>query len=338
MNTVTKDVQIQVNVGHYLDAISFTILFYDFFLTLGMEISRYWRLEFSWATILFLCNRYITLLGNIPIVFQSFWTTPGTPQKLEIYTDSVAQTCRVLSVYHQYFIIVLQTLGGVILIMRTYALYGRSKRILIFLLVLTLGVIGGVVGSTIFSGKSSRDEMDVPLLIGCTYELTRRQGLGHAISWAVTAGFDLVVFALTLYRALSQRQQNRSNLLHVLLRDGCIYFGVMVLCNLANILTFVAVTSSHVRGVATTFTNIASSLMISRLMLNMRDPALLRGRYPYTVDTDNESPYRTTDFDAGVFTSYIAPSGTVDLPRVPAPGSRQWQGSEYSSALGSSSY
>ncbi|KAJ6571371.1 hypothetical protein B0H19DRAFT_872759, partial [Mycena capillaripes] len=52
------------------------LLFYEFFLTLECEISRYWGTQLSWPTILFFVNRYGTLLGNIPVVFEKFWTTP----------------------------------------------------------------------------------------------------------------------------------------------------------------------------------------------------------------------------------------------------------------------
>jgi hypothetical protein len=58
------------------------LLFYDYFLTFEWEVSRYWaRPNLSWATIFFFLNRYGTLLGNIPVVIQNFWTTPSTPEK-----------------------------------------------------------------------------------------------------------------------------------------------------------------------------------------------------------------------------------------------------------------
>ncbi|KAJ7239725.1 hypothetical protein C8J57DRAFT_1372487 [Mycena rebaudengoi] len=62
------------------------LLFYDYFLTFEWEVSRYWaRPNLSWATILFFLNRYGTLLGNIPVVLQYFWTTPSTPEKTRMY-------------------------------------------------------------------------------------------------------------------------------------------------------------------------------------------------------------------------------------------------------------
>ncbi|KAJ6548218.1 hypothetical protein DFH09DRAFT_926555, partial [Mycena vulgaris] len=58
------------------------LLFYDYFLTLGWEISRYWTVPFKWPNLLFFANRYGALLGNIPVVIQYFWTNPSSPTKL----------------------------------------------------------------------------------------------------------------------------------------------------------------------------------------------------------------------------------------------------------------
>ncbi|KAJ7885483.1 hypothetical protein B0H14DRAFT_2255208, partial [Mycena olivaceomarginata] len=48
------------------------LLFYDYFLVLDWEISRYWGTPFTWPNILFFANRYGTLLGNIPVVMEYF--------------------------------------------------------------------------------------------------------------------------------------------------------------------------------------------------------------------------------------------------------------------------
>jgi hypothetical protein len=55
------------------------ILYYDYFLTLPMEIERFWpQRTFSWALFLFYLNRYLALLGEIPIIILYF--LPKAPQ------------------------------------------------------------------------------------------------------------------------------------------------------------------------------------------------------------------------------------------------------------------
>ncbi|KAJ7488266.1 hypothetical protein FB451DRAFT_1226852 [Mycena latifolia] len=242
------------------------ILFYDYFLTLEWEISRYWGSPLTWPNILFFANRYGTLLGNIPVVMQYFWSEESTPTKIAI--------CRGLESYHQYFIIATQLMVGVMLILRTHALYQRSKRVLTLMVAVAVGAV--VVGLwSVITGKTGDTDDNLRLYFGCDYAISEEQGISLASAWAGVAVFDCMIFLLTLYKVFSRRRPNGTNLLTVLLRDGFytnyVYFSVMFMSNLSNILTFVLYT----RGIATTFTNIISSIMISRLMLNLRDPALL---------------------------------------------------------------
>ena len=47
------------------------ILYYGYILTLPMEIDRYWRAgSFTWASIVFLANRYIAVLGHVPFFYR----------------------------------------------------------------------------------------------------------------------------------------------------------------------------------------------------------------------------------------------------------------------------
>ncbi|KAJ7728700.1 hypothetical protein DFH07DRAFT_850965 [Mycena maculata] len=258
------EIQSQLNSNYYFNIISFTLLFYDYFLTLDWEISRYWGTPFSWPSTLFFLNRYGTLLGNIPVVIQYFWSLESTPQKIMV--------CLHLESYHQYFIIATQLMVGVMLILRTHALYERNRRVLI--LMLAVAASGVVVGLwSVITGKTGNTVENLPLYFGCNYAISQSQGVSLASAWAGVAVFDCMIFLLTLYKVFSRRRTRGTDLFTVLLRDGSVYFGVMVMSNLSNILSFV-LGSPYTRGIATTWTNIISSIMISRLMLNLRDPAL----------------------------------------------------------------
>ncbi|KAJ7626512.1 hypothetical protein B0H17DRAFT_1110680 [Mycena rosella] len=264
--------------------ISAALLFYEYFLTLDWEVSRYWTVKFQAANLLFYANRYLALLGNILVVFQNFWTTPSS-------------TAKSLT-YHQYFILANQFLVGAMLILRTYALYGRNNRILAFLLVVGAGTVAVGVWAVI-SGKPEDDGMDLPLYFGCTYAISREKGVSLAGAWAGLATFDSVIFVLTLYRALSRHNSNGLTLLGVLIRDG----DVILATSLSNILTFLPYT----RGLVTTFANILAAIMISRLMLNLRDPALSG-----IPDRTQSMAWTGTDI-TGMFSSHVDFSGPGGL-------------------------
>lgn len=55
------------------DGIYRAILLFDFFLTLSAEIQRFWwRRGMTLNSILFFCNRYLTLIGESPGALESF--------------------------------------------------------------------------------------------------------------------------------------------------------------------------------------------------------------------------------------------------------------------------
>ncbi|KAJ7254543.1 hypothetical protein C8J57DRAFT_1722098 [Mycena rebaudengoi] len=261
--------QTQLNANYYFNSASFTILFYEYFLTLDREVSRFWgtAFTFTWANMLFFANRYGTLIcreysRRRPIFLdhpQHAWENCGDVR------------CLHLELYHQYFVIVTQILVAAMLILRTYALYEHNKRLLAVMLIITSVVI--IVGLwAVIAGKGVDTSNNLPLYIGCNYPVGQPQGISQASAWAGVAVFDCMIFFLTLNKVF-HRHRDGMGLITVLLRDGSVYFGVMVISEVSNILTLV-LGSPYTRGFATTFTSIISSIMISRLMLNLRDPAL----------------------------------------------------------------
>ncbi|CAK5282521.1 unnamed protein product [Mycena citricolor] len=224
--------------------------------------------------------------------------------------------CRGIESYHQFFFIITQVMTAVMLILRTYALYERNKRVLIFMMMVTAGAI--VVGMwAVIAGKAGRTEENLQLYFGCNYGLTKSDATSQAASWAAVALFDCMIFTLTLYRVLSRRTTT-TDLFSVLLRDGSIYFGVIVISNVSNILTFTLGTP-YTRGIATTFTNILSSVLISRLMLNLRDPKLsyMSGRFEQSTTLTYGGPIR--------FADSTSPSGAQPLDTEFAMGATMFQ-------------
>ncbi|KAJ7321260.1 hypothetical protein DFH08DRAFT_889449 [Mycena albidolilacea] len=270
------DIQGQLIVGVF-DIWPFALLVYDCLLTLDWEISRYWSEAFTLTVpnVLFFANRYGTLLGNIPVIIPYFWTSQSLAEKIT--------TCQNLVSYHQYFIVGTQLLVGVMLFLRTYALYERSKRALVLMLGVAVGALAVGLWAVI---TSTSDDTSVLLHFGCNFTTSRSEGNSLAVAWAGVTVFDSMIFLLTLFKVLGRHHANGRDLFTILLRDGSLYFGVMVMSNLANILTLV-IGNPYSRGIATTFTNIISSIMISRLMLNLRDPALphMSGRLPQSTTT-----------------------------------------------------
>ncbi|KAH9962158.1 hypothetical protein BC827DRAFT_1130788, partial [Russula dissimulans] len=131
------------------------ILYYDYFLTLSMEVSRYWRAgSHTWASALFLVLRYAALLGHLPFLYRTFGN---------VCNNDV-----------------------VLLVMRVYALYLRSRWILCLMAV---EFVAGIIISSVTAAFSC-------LLV-----------------------FDLTVFILTLARSI-KLWSRKEPFLHRVLTDG----------------------------------------------------------------------------------------------------------------------
>ncbi|KAJ6537305.1 hypothetical protein DFH09DRAFT_1324407 [Mycena vulgaris] len=93
---------------------------------------------------------------------------------------------------------------AVILALRTYAIYQRSRRVLGYMLVVAAGVIGVGVWSVISGNTTSGvNSANLPLST-CISPFSHSEGLSLVVPWAGMAAFDSMVFGLTIYRTFSQ--------------------------------------------------------------------------------------------------------------------------------------
>ncbi|KAG2152631.1 uncharacterized protein EDB93DRAFT_256183 [Suillus bovinus] len=173
----------------------------------------------------------------------------------------------------QLFIFFQQFIVCVILIIRTYALYNRSKRLIIWLtIVLVVLAAGASAGSF---GQYARNITSSPGF-GCFETYTAKASDRLGLAWLAILAFELLIFVLTVYRTCKSRglprlrQVTKRNILDVMFHDGAMYFAAMTVCNIPNITMYYS-GSGVVRGSLglATFTSCMSVTLISRLMLNL---------------------------------------------------------------------
>ncbi|KAI0744810.1 hypothetical protein C8Q76DRAFT_789289 [Earliella scabrosa] len=194
-----------------ISSVSFAILYYDFILTLPLEIERYWKSRISWGSVFFFLNRYVSILSHIPIVYE--------------YFGEISESW--------------------------------------------------AISTTMFS-LSRPDEGGAHLYVeGCILVMSKSQGQHYAIAWSTILVFDFAVFCLTFARALKWSMAWRQGLFYLILRDGTMYFAILIVCYLSNVLTFVYAKASPgaagYQGYPATLTNVLSATLVTRMMLNMRE-------------------------------------------------------------------
>ncbi|KAJ7866656.1 hypothetical protein B0H13DRAFT_2670683, partial [Mycena leptocephala] len=304
----------QLEISRYLVLIPFSILVFDYALTFEEEVTRYWATGLTWGTALFYINRYSALIGTIPILVELQLTTID-PNKMVVQGFSTLPAL---------FVLLSQILVAAMLIMRTYALYGRSKIILAFMLSVTFAAIGFAV--YILLAGNNQDSLDPHLkAIGCPTPSPHDSDIRTAAAWSGMLIFDVMIFLLTAYKALKYATRSRS-LFSVLVRDGSLYFIIMIAANAANIGTY-TMGGPIISGSATTVVNALSSVMITRLMLNLRDPHILRlsqrtRTIAATTRWESQAPM-TTLMDPYLDTEI--PMDSMWIHEVRGEGQRVWQ-------------
>ncbi|KAJ7637312.1 hypothetical protein DFH06DRAFT_653886 [Mycena polygramma] len=276
----------QLEISRYLVFIPLTIAVYEYAATFEEEVSRYWGTRLTWGTVLFYINRYSAIFGTVPILAELLLTTTD-PRK--------AAVCDGFQQYHEYFALLSQMLVSAMLIMRTYALYERSKVVLVFTISVTVCAVVSAI-ALILAGHS-RDTLDPRLkTLGCPSATPHDMNMRIAWAWSGMLVFDVMIFLLTLYKALKYVTR-RGSLISVLIRGGALYFIIMIVVNAANIATY-TMGGPIISGAGTTALNVISSVLLTRLMLNLRDPNILRmsQRTRTTRDTTTEGTVPTTTF------------------------------------------
>ncbi|RDB31003.1 hypothetical protein Hypma_000082 [Hypsizygus marmoreus] len=302
LNTATAiSIQTQLNHCNYINLVSFVILYYDYALTLPAEVERFWASKsVSWASGFFYVNRYLVIFGHIPVMVQYYWDSRHKSTKMYVPASyrhnsriecDCGHRCPSLSSFHQYLAVIIQVVVGLTLIMRTYALYDRNLKVLLFICTAALAVI--IFGTWSVAAGSHGQPGDLVLPdIGCVPPTNQADANRLAAAWTGNLLFDVMIFVMTVYKSLKRSRGRDWTLIHVLLRDGAIYFGIMAIVGLGNIISF-HFSPEYERGFITTFANIISSTMLSRLMLNLRDPDLVTRNFGIQPDSATAGPTTT---------------------------------------------
>ncbi|KAL1941568.1 hypothetical protein VTO73DRAFT_7007 [Trametes versicolor] len=244
---------------------SCVMLFYDIAITFGDEVEKIWKQRFTGATVLWFMNRYLSPLGYIVIIvsFHDPSWSKATCQRYVLYPEALK--------------IVTSTAIGLIFILRLYSIY--SKRNLILYVFGTLLVTELAVKIWAFTDGTML--VLPPGFVGCI--LTGRSSPGDRIiyTWVAELVFDSVVFFATLYRTIQLYRRTvigeAQSLITIIMRDGIMYFAAIFVSNLVTVLIFIFATQPDLKVINASFSTLITSLMVSRLMLNLRKEVLRRG-------------------------------------------------------------
>ncbi|KAJ6535053.1 hypothetical protein B0H19DRAFT_1271710 [Mycena capillaripes] len=245
-------------ISRYVFLCGFVILIYDHALTLGSEVKliwqrRLWRPSALW----FLAVRYISLASScVMFVFH-----------LGNLSPEGCVLCTMMERVLEGLLLLQELLVDTTLCLRVSAMYGFNPRVVVPMsIILAISVALGLWTIIKFADPGM---LTAPALnlTGCDTALPRATALRQARSWEGQLLTDTLIFGLTAYRAYADHDLMKlleGSLIKRMMKDGAMYFGIIVLANLANfgdILT---------AGILAWWTTSLSVALIARLGLNLQ--------------------------------------------------------------------
>ncbi|KAJ7151886.1 hypothetical protein C8R43DRAFT_1004598 [Mycena crocata] len=210
----------------FCDVAVVAVLTYDTLLNIDEEYRHIWKTRWSLVKFLYLWTRYSTFVD----------ATLAVHLRTHI---AVHQTnCRALTIFDRSFAVAGLVVTEVILTVRTYALYGQSKRILGGLLVMWFAIGGVNIWAMIqWATSLAPIAMSPPTL--CNLDSSTNAGLACYASLLVG---ETVIVLLTIWQGFQSssfsRQRFRlghSRLVTTFYRDGLLFYLAMFLILLVDV-------------------------------------------------------------------------------------------------------
>ncbi|KAJ7150548.1 hypothetical protein C8R43DRAFT_1006110 [Mycena crocata] len=232
------------------------ILVYDHIITLDEEVKIIWSSKRILSKWWFLTVRYISLGCSITMAVFYF-------------ADLSPESCSTMERVLEFLLLIQAAFVQLTLQLRVFAMYGFNRWVLVSMGI--TGTVAGALGLWTIIEFGHPKMLTAPGLVGCNTALPRSTAIRSAAAWEAQLACDLLIFGLTVYRAYTDstvRTMVSGSLISRMFRDGSMYFGIMVLANLGDILTLYF-GDIIIAGILSWGTTSLSVTLISRLGLNL---------------------------------------------------------------------
>ncbi|KAG2046919.1 hypothetical protein BDR06DRAFT_142838 [Suillus hirtellus] len=212
----------------YFLVVAFVVVTYDWALTFGQEVELVWRQRWSLMTVLYLGVRYLGILHaalNMLTSIPTIWLT-----------DTVSW---IVYVVWNWTGVVVFAMLWVIIITRLYAMYQRSRKMLISLIgtFLAVNIFDGVV--TVMTAKRiSGEELDLSGTYQCSFAYAQDTPLLSSITWILGTVWEVLALCLAIWIAVKHFRELRKHSAGGLIGD-C--FTVLMKTHMVYFASFVAV-------------------------------------------------------------------------------------------------
>ncbi|KAG2042701.1 hypothetical protein BDR03DRAFT_571619 [Suillus americanus] len=220
-------------------------MIYDWALTFGQEFELVWKQRWSLMTVLYLSARY---LGISYAVITILFSVPTIP-----VTDAVSL---IMYLVLNWTNVVVTAILGVIMVTRLYAMYQRSRNVLIFLIIAFLAV--NIFDVAIFATTMWHISSEELILSGnyqCTAGSEGDAVLLVSVAWIITTVWEVLALCLAVWVAVKHFRELRRHSAGGIIGDS---FMVLIKSHAVYFASLVAVSCFNLGALSPTISNISS--------------------------------------------------------------------------------
>jgi len=231
---------------------------YDLLLTLDREVYFVWGSKLTAGKILFFLNRYSPILDSTLTIYI-------------LHGVKDERLCPALAKIAGWSFVVGLFISESILAMRTWAIWGGRRWVLIFLVVFSAAIVASAVFLT-NDYLSTLQFISIPSFIRPALSITCAPLPVHGktgLEFMVFMVNQTVIAALTLFRAIRQYRMSKNPILKMMFQDGILYFLYTLAFAIANVVVALVLPIQYEELLELPL-RVISSICCSRVLLNIR--------------------------------------------------------------------
>ncbi|KAJ6545677.1 hypothetical protein B0H19DRAFT_1267062 [Mycena capillaripes] len=240
----------------YVNVASSAILVYDYCLTFDLEASLIWPTRMSFSKTLFILARY-TPFFDVPVGLYYL-----------LRTNVASDDCFNLNVASTSMSVFGIVIGELILVVRTYALSGRDRTVLmVFGVIYLIEAFATVILIGLFLRSMKFGPPLLQAIPGCNE--TGGNFILVGVCFIIVLLNETVLMSYTLWLGYRKYRHFRNPFIAILYRDGITYFVFLFLGSAANV-TILLAGEGELQELLNKFLRIMHSVLCSRVLLNVR--------------------------------------------------------------------
>ncbi|KAG2032568.1 hypothetical protein BDR03DRAFT_969728 [Suillus americanus] len=170
-------------------------------LTFGQEVELIWRQRWSLMTFLYLSVRYAGMGHVVMVMLMTVPTVSMTDRVSFIIYNVLDYTSDIINI-----------ILGVIMITRLHAVYQRSKKVLIFLVVIFMAIrIANVVMTAIITMQISGEEYVLSGTYLCNYDYGGDSTFLYSMTWILDTLWEVLALCLAVWIAVKHFRELRQH-------------------------------------------------------------------------------------------------------------------------------